>query len=106
MQCGTGGDHASVADAFDHEIEDNDILIMASDGVLDNMFDNDLIDCVKPNMDSPLTVKHQAAADCIAEQSFIRGNDKTFNSPFAIGAQKAGRQFAGGKLDDISVIVA
>jgi serine/threonine protein phosphatase PrpC len=35
-------------DAFDaeHEIQDNDILILASDGVFDNLYDEDVEACV------------------------------------------------------------
>ena len=79
---------------------------MASDGVLDNMYDNDLMDCVLPHMESVHFANPQAAADCIAETSFKLGSDQTYNSPFAIGARKAGRTFDGGKLDDISVVAA
>lgn len=36
--------------AFDteHEIQDNDILIIASDGIFDNLYDEDIAICVKP----------------------------------------------------------
>lgn len=91
VQCGTNGDHASTADSFEHEIQDDDILIMASDGVLDNMFDNDLKDCVLPQMDGVRFLDPQETAYCIALKSFELGSDPKYNSPFAIGAQKAGR---------------
>ena len=79
---------------------------MASDGVLDNMFDNDLKDCVLPQMDRVKFKDPQETAYCIALKSFELGSDPKYNSPFAIGARNAGRQFQGGKLDDISVVAA
>ena len=41
-------------------------MIMASDGVLDNLFDKDMAECVRPHMDGLNFVNPQAAADCIA----------------------------------------
>lgn len=64
---------------------------MASDGVLDNMFDKDLKDCVRPYMEGTKFVSPQESAYCIALKSFELGDDPNYNSPFAIGAQKVGR---------------
>ena len=62
LLCGTNGDRATKADTFVHQIQDNDIIIMASDGVLDNMYDADLIACVKPQMQRTEFVNPQNAA--------------------------------------------
>jgi hypothetical protein len=45
-------------------------------------------------------------ADCIARKAYKLGKDESYNSPFAKGAKKAGRYFAGGKHDDITITVA
>lgn len=39
-------------EAFDteHEVQENDVIVMASDGVFDNMYDEDIEGCVKPEM--------------------------------------------------------
>ena len=89
-------------------MNNNDILIMASDGVFDNLFDNDLAECVKPYMasDGITFLDPQASADCIAQNAQRHGLDENYNSPFAVGAKKDGKNWLGGKLDDISVIVA
>jgi len=33
-----------------HEVEDQDVVVMATDGVLDNLFDQDIVSCLKPNL--------------------------------------------------------
>ena len=33
-----------------HEIQENDIIVMGSDGLFDNLFDEDIHDCVRPNL--------------------------------------------------------
>ena len=50
-QCGTGADLPYHAEDQQHEIQDNDIIVMASDGVFDNLYDPDLEKCVKKGMD-------------------------------------------------------
>ena len=80
---------------------------MASDGVFDNLYDPDVIECVTPYMTSTLFTDPQASSDCIAEKSFKLGNSQGFVSPFAVGARAAGRNYPDqGKSDDIAVITA
>ena len=38
--------------------------------------------------------------------SLCRANDQEHQTPFAVGAQKEGYYYRGGKLDDITVVVA
>ena len=45
-QCGTGSDLPYAAFDTEHDVQDDDIIVMASDGVFDNLFDPDLIECV------------------------------------------------------------
>ena len=47
-QCGTGADLPYNAFDNQHEILENDIIVMASDGMLDNLYDEHVLDCVKP----------------------------------------------------------
>ena len=48
---GSGGDDPALAIVQRHKILEFDLIIMASDGVFDNMFDKDLVGCVLPHMD-------------------------------------------------------
>jgi len=55
---------------------------MASDGVWDNLFEKDIIECIKLNMPDPIDKnisskflnKSKEAADCIANKSETLGN--------------------------------
>lgn len=45
---GTGGDDPAKADINEHEVMEKDILILASDGLWDNLFNVKIIDLVRP----------------------------------------------------------
>ena len=42
FQIGVSGDEPTVAEVFHHEIKEGDLILLASDGLFDNMFDRDL----------------------------------------------------------------
>ena len=46
-QCGTNSPPPTMADHKEHQVRHQDLVVFASDGVLDNIFDNDIIDCLK-----------------------------------------------------------
>lgn len=48
----------------------------------------------------------QVAAATLAQFARVRAADPTHLSPFAYGAQQLGYRFFGGKMDDITVLVA
>ena len=56
-QCGTAGDqqpdgkdYGQAAFTTEHTVQDYDIIVMATDGVFDNLYDHDITNCVKQNM--------------------------------------------------------
>ena len=112
FQCGT--DPKLPYDAFDteHEVQDNDIFILASDGVLDNLYDEDIANCILPaskhSMYDPVfSDEHlQATSACISHASLELSYDKLYVSPFEKEAAKHGVKRPGGKPDDIVSIVA
>lgn len=66
-QCGTNCDlpdkdsHCRV-----HIVQDDDVLVLSSDGVLDNLFDEDILTCLhRPRRDPKAFV--EASATCIAK---------------------------------------
>ena len=83
---------------------------MASDGVWDNLFDDDITAVLSRYMpDEPqLKMKNtQAAADEIALRAEDLGNTNGYWSPFAVEASKHYQGFMPrGKPDDVTVIVA
>ncbi|CDW74148.1 serine threonine family 2c [Stylonychia lemnae] len=107
-QCGTNCDLPYNADDNSHILEENDILIMGSDGLFDNVYDEDLLNCIYPNFnkETKQITDHLAAAVCLSTKAEILGKDKKYFSPFAKHAKEQRKYFMGGKLDDVTVIVA
>lgn len=108
-QCGTGGDDPKLAIDNQHVVQNNDIIVMGSDGVFDNCFDEEIIDILKKRVDSAGNLADpQEASQAIARLAEAHGVDQRWRSPFQIAAEKAyhRRVFQGGKQDDIAVIVS
>jgi serine/threonine protein phosphatase PrpC len=84
------------------------MVVLGSDGVFDNLFDQDIMDCfmnkvTRENLD--VKVPHEIT-ECIANKAEKLSYDKEYMSPFCLNAKKmAGRNMKGGKDDDITVIV-
>jgi protein phosphatase PTC7 len=76
---------------------------MGSDGIFDNLFEPEILQCLKTSGD---LVDVDAAAICLADRALVMSKDEHFESPFSIGARKAGKNHPGGKEDDITVIVS
>ena len=89
-----------------HEVHENDIIVMASDGMFDNLYDTDVHDCIKPYLVKDALDDLQKASDCLADKAEKLGDDYSYFSPFAKGAKEHGKRFMGGKADDIVGIVA
>lgn len=90
---------ADVGNLTGLEIMDGDIIVMATDGLFDNLFDEDILSIVESNIHChPTTI-----AQAIVEFATVKSKDPLYLSPFA---QKAGWQERGGKPDDITAIVA
>ena len=49
-QCGTNSELPYDAYDTEHAVEEHDILVVASDGMLDNLYDKDVKKCIKPQM--------------------------------------------------------
>jgi serine/threonine protein phosphatase PrpC len=95
-------------------LQDKDIIVMGSDGLYDNLFNEDIVTCIYPQYKSHQQSRHltgelanpTAAAECLAKKAEIKSNNPNYLSPFARGAQEVGVPYQGGKPDDITVIVA
>ena len=65
-QCGTGADPPDMADDNEHTIQDRDIVLLASDGVFDNMFEADLLKCINHYFNkNTLKLDLEQTANCI-----------------------------------------
>jgi len=78
----------------------DDVVILCTDGVTDNLFDEQILEAVTVG-GTPSEM-----ASRIADMAFAKSNSTSANTPFEKAARTAGHQFSGGKKDDITVIVA
>lgn len=119
-QLGTGSfDSPKDAQQFTVKVEKGDIIILASDGLFDNLFDEDILEIVceqiSPKLEGVLAtgpsdfsdIDPQAISDALAlrAKNVSEDNDNG-SSPFQTRAMKEGMYYQGGKADDISVLVA
>ena len=87
----------------------NDIVILGSDGVFDNVFDDLIVkECVNPNLRNALLESPQEVASCISTVAEISSYNPNLYTPYTESAVKHGKnreENLGGKQDDITVVV-
>lgn len=100
-QLGTDSqDGLAMGQNIQQKVREGDVVVVASDGLYDNMSDQELVQYVN-QVDDPM-----AMAEQLGDLASTRGVDKSYESPFMIEAKKAGVAWEGGKADDITVVVA
>lgn len=99
------------------ELQEGDVFVAASDGVLDNIEDAAMIRVVQDAVTRRLLATAaegssskqwlcKEAAEEIGRLAAKVGACKKTMSPFAVKAKAAGYAYAGGKQDDVTVVVA
>ena len=88
-------------------LQETDIVIAATDGLFDNLFDYDIAAITEKRLalNEPAPIFASKLAQILTETAVEKSWDSTYKSPFARHAQKQGRSFIGGKQDDTTVIV-
>lgn len=104
FQIGSRGDSPHKALNNEHEIHKNDLVILGSDGLFDNLFSNQIVDLVNKYM-AKNEFSSQGLAKYLSEETYKVSLDPDVISPFADGARKAKMYFKGGKSDDITIVV-
>lgn len=94
-------DLPSSGEASEISILHNDVVLCASDGVLDNLE----VDDMAAHLKETIRVGCPQVAEEIAKHASANAKNSKFLSPFAKNAIKAGYHYQGGKLDDITVVV-
>lgn len=84
------------------DLQSGDIIVAATDGVFDNLFTNAIVKIVNES----INLEPTEIAQRIASAAHTTGCDPTVFTPFQDGAQKTGQIWQGGKLDDITCVVA
>ena len=102
---GNGCERDDVSSAIEGEVsgESGDIVVAATDGLLDNVFPSEIVEILNQadGKQDP-----EQLAKSIAEAAHFNSLDMTCESPFAKAAMsEAGLDISGGKYDDITVVV-
>ncbi|XP_021815695.1 probable protein phosphatase 2C 55 [Prunus avium] len=104
-----GSDRPQVALEFVvEELAPGDIIVLGTDGLLDNMFGSEIEEVLVAfnKVSGGRDIDCAEVASTIATLALYNSLDKDNISPFQMEAQKAGLEHPGGKIDDITVVVA
>ncbi|KAJ7558379.1 hypothetical protein O6H91_04G036600 [Diphasiastrum complanatum] len=99
-----GSDPPSAAEVFCIPVVAGDVVVSGTDGLFDNLYDNELISTVVHSTRAGLDP--ETTARKLADLARLRAQDRNRQTPFSSAAQDAGYRFYGGKMDDITVIVS
>jgi protein phosphatase PTC7 len=88
-------------------LQPNDIIIAATDGLFDNLFDVDIQKITETFLGYNLRpdVFCQRLAKELVIKAVQKGWDPNYKSPFSKNAANFGQRYIGGKLDDTTVVV-
>ena len=112
FQLGTNSqDRPQDADTARIELQKGDVLLMGTDGLFDNVFDQQLLSLLKHGIQSAgpggaLDADPQKIADNLADTAFHISQSTTGTTPFSHSCVIQGYDQHGGKPDDITVVVA
>lgn len=110
-------DRAADSLAYELEMADGDVVVMASDGLFDNVFDRDIEAVARAHRGGADAESAEALAEALASLAREHSADPIYNSPYSQEAinqgveltwweKMTGKTIAGGKPDDITVVVA
>lgn len=89
---------------FTIPVAPGDVVIAGTDGLFDNLYNNEITAVVVHATRAGLGP--QVTAQKIAALARQRAQDRDRQTPFSTAAQDAGFRYYGGKLDDITVVVS
>lgn len=104
LDAGGMGDLPKDAQVFTVPVAPGDVIVAGTDGLFDNLYTHEVAEVIVQSLHANLDP--EKAAQKIGALARERALDKTVKSPFAAAASEAGFYYAGGKLDDISVVVS
>jgi protein phosphatase PTC7 len=99
-------DQPESADQYEFPVEDGDVILLATDGIFDNVPDQMLVAEMDKVQNCKDIEKIQQCANCIALMARKLSRDPEFMSPFSVNALASGIMAEGGKPDDITVLLA
>lgn len=96
-------DPPAAGESIKFDLTTGDVIVAGTDGLFDNLFDNEVVEAVVQGNKEGLGPKEMASR--IAQLALGRAHGQC-DTPFSIAAREAGFSYSGGKIDDITVIVA
>uniref|UniRef100_A0A1I7TM84 Protein phosphatase n=1 Tax=Caenorhabditis tropicalis TaxID=1561998 RepID=A0A1I7TM84_9PELO len=97
------GDRADMADKEEMDVKKGDIILLATDGVWDNLSEQQVLDQLKALDEGKSNV--QEVCNALALTARRLAFDSKHNSPFAMKAREHGFLAPGGKPDDITLVL-
>lgn len=104
FQIGTNGDDPRKGFPNKHDIHEGDIVIVGSDGLFDNVFDEQIISLINEECQNG-EIDIEIFTQRLLKICYDLSLDSTYVSPFAANARSHGYSFTGGKSDDITIVV-
>uniref|UniRef100_A0A7N0R8Z4 PPM-type phosphatase domain-containing protein n=1 Tax=Kalanchoe fedtschenkoi TaxID=63787 RepID=A0A7N0R8Z4_KALFE len=100
-----GCDPMEFVEWYEIELDEGDVIIAATDGLFDNMYEQEIASIATKSLKFNMNPEEVAAILAVKSQEI--GRSTSTRSPFADAAQAAGYAgYTGGKLDDVTVIVS
>ena len=107
FQVGTSGDDPSCADFEEHIVKDKDIFLVATDGLWDNLYLPSILDILRPFIrKSDDLLDPELIVEILGKEAEKFSNMVSYRSPFAKQASRYFSDYDGGKIDDITIILA
>ncbi|KAJ7561700.1 hypothetical protein O6H91_03G038200 [Diphasiastrum complanatum] len=103
-QIGLQSDHPSVGEPYELPVSEGDVLVLGTDGLFDNLFENEIVKIVIANLQSG--GGPELAAKMLVQSAQILAARQEGRTPFAEAAAAARINYLGGKLDDVTAIVS
>ncbi|KAJ3673760.1 hypothetical protein LUZ60_005752 [Juncus effusus] len=105
LQIERGEDPSKLIQNYEIELKEGDVIVTASDGLFDNLYEDEIADVVSKSLENCL--KPTEIANILTKRAQEVGRSGSGKSPFADAARDSGYLgFAGGKLDDVTTVVS
>lgn len=98
------GDEPSCAMEYCVDVQPGDALVLGTDGLFDNLFSGELTAAVASGIHDRLSP--EVLAKKLVTAAFKKSQTPGCPTPFSEAARCAGRRLTGGKVDDITALVA
>ena len=108
FQLGTmSKDSPEDAQSYTVKVREGDIVILATDGLFDNVFDEEIVEII--NLNTNTTHPEQSNPQAITDALLLRAKEVSEDSrspasPFQHRAVEQGFYYQGGKVDDVTVL--